>query len=445
MPLDSALRAISILLRESRFLDDPHIPLLTWWAIEAHAEDARDEILAMAADPETWESKIFREVIAERLARRYAMAGGEKNLLSAAKLLETAPDDDAKKRLMTGIQLAFQGSTMPELPAALEKEMDAWAQSGGGGLALAVRRGDEEALKEALRVVASSDSDPIERLELATAFGEIDDPSVVPTLLKVLGLDRQSALKRVALQSLANYDDPRIPRTILGRHGRSLPAEHGVRSTAHRVLAGRAEWAKQFLGKVDLAHIKARNVSTDVVQLLAQHDDPEIDAAIRKHWPGSVAASSEANRKEIARVRAVVTSGEGDPAAGKTHYQARCASCHPLFGEGREIGPDLTPYERDNLDFWLPAIVDPSLELREGFLQYVATMKDGRIVIGMMRERTPETVTLRDMAGQETTLERETMKSLEASPVSLMPPGLLAGLDDQALRDLFAFLVKEAR
>ncbi len=54
-----------------------------------HAEDGCEEILAMAANADTWESKIFREVMGERLARRYAMAGGEENLLSAAKLLET--------------------------------------------------------------------------------------------------------------------------------------------------------------------------------------------------------------------------------------------------------------------------------------------------------------------------------------------------------------------
>jgi putative heme-binding domain-containing protein len=344
---------------------------------------------------------------------------------------------------MTGLQLAFQGATIPDLPLALTKEMDAYAaNSEGSGLALAIQRGDKEALKKALSVVASGASDPVERLELARLFGEVNDPVVVPTLLKLLALDQESALKRVALQSLANYDDPAIPTTILARHGRTLPAEHDVRSTAHRVLAGRAGWAKQFLAKVDLAHIKARNVSTDVVQLLAQHRDPEIDAAVRKHWPGSVAASSEENRKEMARIKAIVSSGEGDPEAGKVHFATRCASCHQLFGEGMNIGPDLTPYERGNLDFWIPAIVDPSLELREGFLQYVATMKDERIVIGMLKEQSPQTVTLQDLAGQRSILNRSEVKSLEASPVSLMPPALLTGLSDEELRDLFAYLRK---
>lgn len=446
MPAELGVAFAFALMDFDEDFEDPHIPLLIWWAIEAHAEEAREEVLAVAGDPKTWESRIFREFVAERLARRYAMAGGETNLLSAARLLETAPDDDAKQRLMTGVQLAFQGKAMPALPEALEKEMDAFARnSGAGGLVLEIQRGDKEALKKAIALVASSGSNPVERLELAKVLGEVGDPSVVPTLLRLLSLDQQSALKRVALLSLANYDDPNIPKTILSRLGSTLPREHGVASTAHRVVAGRVEWAKQFLDYVDRAVVKARHVEPDVVQLLAQHDDPEILAAIRTYWPSSLAATSEENQEEIARIRGIVSSGEGDAAAGKVHFTARCSACHQLFGEGQPIGPDLTPYERGNLDFWLPAIVAPSLELREGYLQYVATMKDGRVVIGMMNEQSPQTVKLRDLAGQETVLSRDDMETLEASPVSLMPPALLSGMSDGDLRDLFTYLRKGAK
>ncbi len=434
----------SRLMREfERDYDDPHIPLLIWWAIEQHAESARAAIEALAAEQMTWESEIFRKFIAERLMRRYCMAGGEENFLTAARLLETAPDDDGKKRLMTGLQLAFQGTAIPELPKALEDQMNAYAEAGGGNnLSLRLQRGDKTALKEAIALLGNNDANPVERVEVAKALGDVGDPSVVPALLKVLGLDQQSALKRVALQSLANYGDPNIPKTILSRLGSTLPREHEVASTAHRVVAGRTEWAKLFLEDVDRAIVKARHVEPDVVQLLAQHGDPEIDAAIRKHWPSSVAATSEENQKEIARLKKIVLEREGDPEAGKIHFTTRCSACHQLFGEGQAIGPDLTPYERGNLDFWLPAIVAPSLELREGFLQYVATMKDDRVVIGMMRDQNPQTVTLRDLAGQESVLSRAEIKSLEASPISLMPPALLTGMSDEELRDLFAYLMK---
>lgn len=446
LPPEVAIPIVRNLLGRSDDMTDLHLPLMDWWAIEAHAEDGRELILRMAGDAATWKLPLFRQQVAERLMRRYAMAGGEENFATCAKLLALAPDEDASKRLMTGLQLAFQGTTMPKLPDALTKAMDAYAAKfGQNDLVLGVRRGDKEALKKAIAVVGDSKADPVERIELAKLFGGVADPSVVKPLLALLGGDGQSALKRVALQALGNYDDPAIPSTIISRYGSSLPAEHDVRSTADRVMAGRVNWAKSYLAKVDSAEIKARDITPDVVQLLAQHKDPEINGKIARHWPEMRAKSSEENQAEIARVKKVLEGGPGSPDAGRVIFQQRCMACHKLFEEGNAIAPDLTGYERGNLDFWLPAIVDPSLEIREGFGNYVAKMKDGRMLIGMIAEQGDQVVTLRDVAGQTTQISRKDAQSIDATPVSLMPPGLLIGLTDGQLRDFFAYLRLNAK
>ena len=243
---------------------------------------------------------------------------------------------------------------------------------------------------------------------------------------------------------MAQYDDPEDSRTILS-HGSTLPAEHGVRSTAHRVLAGRLDWARQLMGKIDLAHVKARNVAPDVVQLLLQHKDPEINRKVARHWPELRAQSSVEKQREIDRIKELLSGqgGKGDPLAGKVHFEQRCASCHKLFGQGGSTAPDLTGYERKNLDFWLPGIINPSLEIREGYANYVLKTKDGRILVGVILEQSPQAVTLRDAANQKITLPRSSIDSLEATPVSLMPPGLLGGLDKDQLRDLFAYEQRE--
>ena len=63
----------------------------------------------------------------------------------------------------------------------------------------------------------------------------------------------------------------------------------------------------------------------------------------------------------------------------------------------------------------------------------------------MIAAQDPQTVTLRDAANQETLLSRGDIKTLEATPVSLMPPGLLTGMSDAELRDLFAYLRLNAK
>ena len=262
-------------------------------------------------------------------------------------------------------------------------------------------------------------------------------------MLKIIALDQEFALKRVALQTMARYDDDAVANGIISRYGSTLPAEHGVRSTAERVLAGRLHWADMMMDEVDKAVIKSRDLGSDVVQLMLEHRDTRLNARIQKHWPGIAAGSGGTDlAAETTRLKGILAAGKGDAMAGKIHFSTRCANCHQLFGEGMTIGPDLTGYERQNLDFWIPSIVNPSLELREGYLNYVASMKDGRKVIGLMQEQSPRTVTLRDLAGQVSLLDRAEMDTLEASPISLMPPALLTGMSDEDLRDLFAYMMK---
>jgi putative heme-binding domain-containing protein len=120
----------------------------------------------------------------------------------------------------------------------------------------------------------------------------------------------------------------------------------------------------------------------------------------------------------------------------------RCAACHVLFDEGAQIGPNLTGYERSNPDFWLLALLDPSVEIREGFGGYTAKLRDGQTLMGMLVEQDAGNVVLKDMAGTKHTARTNQIEKLEALPQSLMPEGLLNGLDDAALRDLFAYLSK---
>ena len=71
-----------------------------------------------------------------------------------------------------------------------------------------------------------------------------------------------------------------------------------------------------------------------------------------------------------------------------------CASCHTLYGHGGEIGPDLTGSGRDNLDYLLENIVDPSATVNADFRMVVVAMDDGRVLNGLVRSRTDRTLTL---------------------------------------------------
>jgi putative heme-binding domain-containing protein len=85
-------------------------------------------------------------------------------------------------------------------------------------------------------------------------------------------------------------------------------------------------------------------------------------------------------------------------------------------------------------------VVNPSAQIREGFENFVALTKDGRTLNGFIADQDARVVVLRGSDGQTTSLRREELDELTASPQSLMPEGLLKDYTDQQVRDLFAYL-----
>jgi putative heme-binding domain-containing protein len=174
---------------------------------------------------------------------------------------------------------------------------------------------------------------------------------------------------------------------------------------------------------------------------LKQLRDPEIEAALARHFGGSRPTTDADKQALIGRARILVRGGGGRAHEGKPLYQALCAQCHTLFAEGGKIGPELTGYERSNLEFLLPSVVDPSAGLREEFTNFVVGTRDGRTLTGFIETQTSRTVTLRALDGQTTMLPRTEIASIAGQPESVMPEGLLAVLTDQQIKDLFAYLM----
>jgi putative heme-binding domain-containing protein len=165
-----------------------------------------------------------------------------------------------------------------------------------------------------------------------------------------------------------------------------------------------------------------------------------VAAQARNLWPRVGEAKPTTQAAEIARVRSVVEVRPGSPYRGRQLYMQRCAACHKLFHKGGQIGPNLTHYQRNDLDTLLPSILDPSREIREGFEQMHVQTRDGRLLSGFLTDRTDKLLILRGIDGSDAVVEQSQVESTYVSPRSLMPEGLLAGLSDQQLRDFFAYL-----
>jgi putative heme-binding domain-containing protein len=153
--------------------------------------------------------------------------------------------------------------------------------------------------------------------------------------------------------------------------------------------------------------------------------------------PEPVAAEYQ---KRIDELTGILKRAPGNPYAGEAAFMQRCATCHKLFFKGGNVGPDLTAYQRDNLGTLLPSIVNPSAEIREGYQYYTVETKDSRALSGFFVDRDNQVTALRGLDGENIILRASEIVDLQPMGRSLMPDGLLEGMSDQDLRDLFAYI-----
>jgi putative heme-binding domain-containing protein len=445
LPAAVAFGVLTGLWRHDDDVRDPHIPLLTWWALEAKAETDRKAILELFEDRSLWGRPMVEPFILERLMQRWAMAGGTDNLLACAALIRQSPSTKVTNRLLSGLEKGFAGRSAGEVPAKLRQAVvAAWANGPtASSVTLGLRLGHGPAVVKALLLIGDEKADRATRLACLRILGEIDLPHCVPALLDVVRRSRLGPIRQEAMAALTRYPDAGVGRTVLELYAAGLPEADGVRAAALNLLASRPRWSRQLLEAIDAGKVNPRTIPLEVVQKMQLHADREVVRLLSKHYGRVRAGTPQEKQREILRVAKVLRGGKSNAGAGRKVYADTCGKCHKLFGEGGDVGPELTGYERGNAMYWMENIVDPSAIIREEYTTFVIRTTDGRTLTGLVANQDKTTVSLRDQEGRVTRLARSKIDDMRASPVSLMPEGQLKALTDQQVRDLFAYLMSK--
>jgi putative heme-binding domain-containing protein len=433
-PAEQGLALVGRLFEHESDLHDPYIPLLCWWVLESHSTVHREEVLAVFHDRSLWDRPLVFEHILPRVMRRFALEGRQQDLLACAQLLRMAPSPRHADRLMNGFEEAYRGRAMINLPEELVAAMKATGQL---PLIIRVRLREAAALVEALKIIQDPKAGMDDRLLYTRALGELREQAGLPVLLRLAEEDQPVPLRRAALASLSGYEDERIGAELLELLG-GLPKE--LRHAAFAVLAARPQWSGMLLAQIEAGQIQPAALPPDVVDRMRSHRDEALSGLVLKWFPSAASAETGALNEQIKEVQAVLRRGAGSPYAGEAIYMDRCAACHKLFHKGGNLGPDLTAYQRDNIETMLLSIIHPNAEIREGYDYYLIETHDERSLSGFLVQRDPQVTVLRGMEGEDMILRREEIKEIRPLGRSFMPEGLLDELDEQQLRDLFAYL-----
>ena len=177
-----------------------------------------------------------------------------------------------------------------------------------------------------------------------------------------------------------------------------------------------------------------------LIEKLKAHNSSKIKNFLESQKISTVKGVPSLLENEIKRVKTIIKNGGGNPKKGEAIFKTRCAGCHKMFNEGGQIGPDLTSYQKNDQDTLLISIIAPGAEIREGYENVIIKNKDGLVFSGFLLEETKSHTTLRELSGASKFFRNSEINSKISTGVSLMPNGLLNGLNEVQLKNLFAYL-----
>ncbi|MDG1892945.1 MAG: ThuA domain-containing protein [Verrucomicrobiota bacterium] len=446
LPHQQGYPLVQKLYERHEWTDDTYIPQQVWWALESQLRRHPEGVLDLLKSPSDWQHGMLRAVLLERVSRRLTAEQERRSLDLCALLLRKAPDRDAVSSLLRGMDLALQGARLQEVPVSLEEAMrdvTSRFKSNPDWIGFGLRIGSVAALQSARQMIMEASLEVTLRSGMIMRLAELHDDDSVPILINLLkSTESGDALRLAAMNGLRRFEQPEIADALL----ELIPAEEGdLRRTAQSVLAGRSEWARRMLLLIQGGTLKREDVPYDVLIALQQREDPSLTGLMLSIW-GNLHQPNGAKMQRIKEVRGILEEFQGDSSSGKDVFDQICGICHVFHGHGRGIGPELTGYERSNLEFLLPAIVDPSLAVREEFELVTVTLRSGRpesegaVLTGFITAMEGDTITIKDLAGNLTVVAGKDVAGREHSPVSIMPGGLLDALTGQQIADLFAYI-----
>lgn len=209
-----------------------------------------------------------------------------------------------------------------------------------------------------------------------------------------------------------------------------------VRAAALDIMMRNGAGMKTLIVALETRDIDPAELSALHAQSLRHHSE----AAWRER-AAKILPPPTADRKAEIERRQPALQLKGHAEQGRPLFLQRCSSCHRDGPDGFAVGPDRASFQNKGPAALLVAILDPNREVAPQFLTAIVNAADGQTAAGILTREDQNGVTVRMPAGLEKSFARAEIKSIERPSRSLMPEGVEAGMTDQELADLFAFLI----
>jgi putative membrane-bound dehydrogenase-like protein len=393
---------------------DHNLPQMIWFGTEPHVLDNPQRALSVAAN-----SKI--PLLTNHIARRAGAAETARGAVLATAMKTT--DTHVRSQLLSGLSESLRGQADLAMPKAWKSafaaiEPNADADQRKMLMELAIAFGDQSAFPMLREILANTAAPEAERKRSLSILSKGNDPDLPPVLHALLADD---SFRLDALKALSTYDHPATPSAIFAVLSACNIEE---KRAAMGVLASRASYAGALLSAIENKSLSRDQVPSFIARQIKNLNNAALSEKLAELW-GKIDETPAGILEEIERYRKALTPetlAAADLQNGRLVFSQTCASCHTLFGAGNNIGPDLTGSNRADLGYILENILNPNAIIGRDYQLHIVTLKDGRVLSGMIRGETDSAITLQLVDNSDVVAKSQIAESIEV-PTSMMPPG----------------------
>ena len=423
--LDSALRwtIASELMARTEDAGDHNIPKMVWLGVEPLVAENPALALEHAGN-----SRI--PLVARFIARRTVDAGELESLIAVIGR-SAAATGSLLEGMRDGLEGRFDVEAPPNWAGVLRRLRRSDAAIAQLAADIAQRFGDTATARQNLAAVRNKSAAVEQRRRALQTLTLQQRAQLVPELAPLLD---EPPMRADAIRAMAGFDEEKLGKLLIERYPTFNAAE---KAEAIQTLASRRTYGRQLTAAIATNTVPRADIPAHVARQLLR----VVGAGFTEVW-GPIERNTAADRT-YARYRRLLNDTairNANLSNGRGVFQRTCGSCHRMYGDGGEIGPDLTGSNRANVEYLLANVLDPNAEVPEAYRMVVVTTRDGRTFSGNVMAETDRQLTLRVVGRDPVVMRKSDIQSRDATTTSLMPPGLFDALADREVVDLVAYL-----
>jgi putative membrane-bound dehydrogenase-like protein len=298
-----------------------------------------------------------------------------------------------------------------------------------------LQRFDDDVLRLAANVAAE---DAVRGMAIKTAVQLGKSDAKVEKLRKLLA-DRSPTVREAALTALVvDFQDLATAREVLCGDGGGFTTD---KRNAVAAMALDTPGGANMMSKLMEEGGLAAELKQYVVAKAVAHPDANVRFLFERFVP------PEQRQKRLGEAISAteILKLTGNPQRGDAIFHqnsaAQCMTCHQVHGKGGTVGPGLSSigvkYDRPQL---LETILMPSKAIAPEYVSYNVETRDGRILGGLIVEKSKTFVVLKDAQGRVIRIPADNVESIVAQQISMMPDLVLREVSAQDAADLLAYL-----